>query len=322
MRLEPLSLFDIEERAKQVLPESLWISINSGAQDGITTARNRAAFKNMTIRPRFFADVTKRDLSTTVLGQEISFPVMLAPAGLQKRAHPEGELASARAAGAVGALMVLSTNSTYSIEDVAKVATGPLWFQLYHLHNDLSEMLLQRAEAAGYTAILITVHRPVPNVRDAVDRIGYITPPDMARVNIAGFRLANIGPGGSPPAVPVTWSQIEWVRSHTRLPLVLKGIMTEEDALECVEHGVDGIVVSNHYGSVIDGAAATIEVLPEVVEAVDGRVEVYLDGGIRRGRDVLASLAYGARAIFIGRPIMWGLAMDGEVGVRKVFGNS
>jgi 4-hydroxymandelate oxidase len=272
-------------------------------------------------------DVRNLDLSTTVLGQPISFPVMIAPTGVHKHGHPDGELATCKAAGAAGTLMSLGTGGSYSIEAVKDVSSGPLWFQIYHCGRNLSEMLVRRAEAAGYSAICITVDVPVQGLGKEKDRRNGFKP-------LIGLELANfVGEKGGiglipgapessqwvrPPQQPVTWEEVAWFRSLTSLPIVLKGIMTAEDAADCVRHGIEGIVVSNHGGRVLDGVQGTAEVLPEIVDAVNGRCEVYLDGGVRRGTDVLKALALGARAVLIGRPFWYGLAVDGEAGVRNI----
>ena len=326
MRLDPINLFDFEARAKQSLPHHIWEFIEAGAFDEITTKRNRAALDAVALRPRFLVDIQNRDLSTTVLGQKISFPVMIAPAGGHKVAHPEGELATARAASAAGTIMALSTSSNYSMEEVARAGTGPLWFQLYHRGYDLTEMLVHRAEEAGYIAICLTVDTPLPGTKERDIRNQYVRPRGLELANFVGEQAMQGLISGTDeasdweqPRFPtLTWSELGWLRTLTSLPLVIKGIRTAEDARLCVESGVDGILVSNHGGRQIDGTLSSVETLPEIVEAVKGQAEIYLDGGIRRGADVLRALALGARAVLIGRPLFWGLAVDGEDGVRMV----
>ncbi len=327
MRLDPINLFDVEARARQVLPGVIWDFVASGAFDEITTRRNRAALDAVALRPRFLVDVRGRQLSTTVLGQRVSFPVMIAPAGDQGVVHREGELATARAAGAAGTLMALSTFSNFSIEDVAAASTGPLWFQLFYCGKELTEMLVHRAEDAGYSAVCLTVDIPLPGgltERDTRNR--FVRPTGLKLGNFLGeyagvsraHGIDEVSNYDQLPFLPVAWSDLGWLRSLTSLPLVIKGIRTAEDARLCVEHGVDGIVVSNHGAKQIDGTLSSIETLPEIVEAANGRAEIYLDSGIRRGADVLRALALGARAVLIGRPLFWGLAVDGEAGVRMV----
>ena len=326
MRLDPINLFDFEARAKQVLPRHIWDFIEAGAFDEITTARNRRALDAVALRPRYLVDVRGLETSTTVLGQKISLPVMLAPAGGHLSAHPDGELATARGAGRAGTIMFLSTSSNYSMEDVSAAAGGPLVFQLYHRGHDISEMLVHRAEEAGYTAICLTVDTPVPGPKERDIRNHYVRPPGTELGNFYGQQSVLDRMSGTdettdwnPPYTdPLTWSELEWLRSLTSLPLIIKGIRTGEDARLCVEHGVDGILASNHGGRQMDGTLSAIETLPEIVEAVRGRAEIYMDGGIRRGTDVFRALALGARAVLIGRPLFWGLAVDGEHGVHQV----
>lgn len=324
MRLDPINLYDYEERAQQALPHHTWDFIAGGAMDEVTTRRNRTAFEALTLRPRFLRDITQRDIATTVLGTEISLPVMIAPAGGHMNAHPEGELATARGAGRSQTLMMLSTSSNYSMEEVAEAATGPLWFQLYHRGYDLTEMLVHRAEEAGFRAICLTVDTPVPSPKERDLRNRYVRPFDLGNFRAMEDRLGEVSGTDESPnwerarVPPLTWRELEWLRSLTSLPLVLKGIRTGEDAHLAVEHGVNGILVSNHGGRQLDMTTSSIEVLPEVVEAVKGRAEVYLDSGVRRGSDVLKALALGARAVAIGRPLFWGLAVNGADGVHGV----
>ena len=329
MTLEPINLFDFEARAQQILPPHVWGFIASGAFDEVTVRRNRTAFDMVALRPRFMVDLENRDLSTTVLGQKISLPVMIAPAGGYKMVNAEAELAAARAAGGAGTIMAMSSSGNTSMEEISRVATGPLWLQLFHYGRESTELLIHRAEEAGCVAICPTVDIPVPGgltERDIRNRL--VRPEDVTLANFTGRQaeLAPIPPSdptsgtwGLPPGLPLKWSDIEWLRSLTSLPLVIKGIRTAEDARLCVEHGVDGIVVSNHAAKQIDGTLSSIETMPEIAEAVQGRAELYLDSGVRRGADVLRALALGARAVLIGRPVFWGLAVDGEAGVRKVF---
>ena len=324
MRMDPVNLYDYEARAKQVLPSPVWDFIDAGAMDEITTRRNRTAFEDLTLRPRFLRDISQCSLSTTLLGQPVSLPVMACPAGMHKNAHPDGELATARGAGMSGALMILATSSAYSMEEVAKAASGPLWFQFYQRGWDITEMLIRRAEDAGFKAICLTVDTPVasPKERDVRNRYTRAFPlgnfrgiPDHETA-VAGVDESSVWDGAKSP--PITWNELERLRSLTGLPLILKGICTGEDAHLAVEHGVDAILVSTHGGRQMDGFMGAIEMLPEVVQAAAGRAEVYVDSGIRRGSDVIKALALGARAVGIGRPLFWGLAVDGADGVHGV----
>ena len=319
-----LSIPDYEARAKETIPKSLFDHQFGayGAHDWVTMTNNLAALAAIKLRPRVLRDVSHRSLSTEVLGQRISFPVMLAPAGTHQRAHPEGELASARAAGSVGTILALSTASSYSIEEVAEVATGPLWFQLYYFPDRaLNENLVRRAEEAGYTTLVLTVDNAAGQTREREYRYAYTLELERRMANLVGIELPNVPTAdnfANSMDPGLNWSNVDWLRSITSLPLVVKGIQTAEDARLCLEHGVDGIIVSNHGGHCLEGSSGTIEMLPEVVDAAGDKLEVFVDGGIRRGTDVLKSLALGAKAVFIGRAMFWGLSVDGEAGVRHV----
>ncbi|MBI3461281.1 alpha-hydroxy-acid oxidizing protein, partial [Candidatus Acetothermia bacterium] len=258
------------------------------------------------ILPRVLVDVSKRDTSTTVLGQKISFPVMVAPMALQKMAHPDGEIAAARAIGATGTIMILSTLASSTIEEVAAVATGSLWFQLYFRDREMSKELVQRAEKTGFKAICLTVDVPELGRRERDVRNQFM-------LLGAGGAAGQMGPDAS-----LSWKDVDWLNSITKLPIVLKGIHRADDAIRAVEHRAAGIVVSNHGGRQLDTVPAGIEMLPEIAEAVAHQIEVYVDGGIRRGTDILKALALGARAVLLGRPVLWGLAVNGEAGARRV----
>jgi isopentenyl diphosphate isomerase/L-lactate dehydrogenase-like FMN-dependent dehydrogenase len=272
-------------------------------------------------------DVRVRDLSTNVLDERIALPVMLAPTGLHGHGHPLGECETARGAAAAGTVFVHGGSSSFSIEEVAAASNGPLWLQIYHLGRELTAMLVRRAAAAGYKAICITVDVPGDFRAKEGDRRNEFRP--LAGAELGNFTGEAAGLGlergtnqsstwARPPFQPVTWDEIDWLHSLTPLPLVLKGIMTAADAVLCSQHGINGIIVSNHGGRIVDGTPATIEVLPEIADAVGGRLEIYLDGGVRRGTDVLKALALGARAVLIGRPYWWGLVTRGSDGVADV----
>ena len=306
--MEPVNVFDYETLAQARLEPNVWSYYSSGSDDEVTPRANRTAFERIRLRPRMLVDVSTCDMRTTVLGTPLSMPILLAPTAFHGLAHPEGECATARAAGKANTLMVASTSSTRSLEDIAREASGPLWFQLYFSDRKSSEELVHRAEAAGYRAIVITVDAPRWGHKERAIRSGFSIP---AKANFTDQDAAKEN-------ISLTWASLVWLRSLTSLPLVLKGIFTSEDAILAVKHGMDGIIVSNHGGRQLDGVSASIEVLPEVVKAVDGRCEVYLDGGIRRGTDILKALALGARAVLVGRPILWGLAVSGAEGVSHV----
>ena len=320
----PVNIFEYEEQAKQTLPAANYDFIAGGATDEVTLRRTRAVYDSLRLRPRILVDVDNRVLSTSVLGQEIALPVMLAPTGGHGQAHPDGELASARAAGAMGTIMVVSVNSTYSWEDIGEVASGPLWAQMYiYRDRELLRDLIQRAEDSGYSAICVTVDSRVrgKRERDLRNKLQFNLSANYASLEAkvpADPNAPSTSEAYRLQDTSATWDDLEWVASNTKLPVTLKGVMTSEDAALAVEHGVKGIFVSNHGARQLDTVSATIEVLPEIAEAVDGRLEVYLDGGIRRGTDVLKALALGARAVLMGRPIFWGLAVGGEAGVSSV----
>ena len=319
-----LNVLDYEARAREIVPTALfnrWFG-TYGAPDWITNTNNLDAIQSTKLRPRVLAGIGKRELSTNVLGQDITLPVMLAPSGFHQRTHPDGELASVRAAGSMGTVMCLSTASTYSIEEVAEASSGPIWFQLYFLRQrEVTETLVRRAEDAGYTALVVTVDNLPARSRERDIRYAHQVPAERVLKNFEGTDLWD-----SPTRyamhdsyeIAIAWSDMEWLRTVTSMPLVIKGIQTAEDARLCVEHGMDGLIVSNHGGHSLEGSTGSMEILPEIVDAVGGRTEVYMDGGVRRGADVVKALALGARAVFIGRPIFWGLAIDGEAGVRHV----
>jgi isopentenyl diphosphate isomerase/L-lactate dehydrogenase-like FMN-dependent dehydrogenase len=327
MTASPINIFEYEALAKERLPQAEYDFIAGGATDELTLRRTRTAFDAIMLRPRMLVDISQPDLSTTVLGQRIAFPILLDPAGGHGRAHSEGELATARAAGAMGTVMLLSSGSTYRLEEVAQAATGPIWFQQYlYRDRDLTQRMAHRAQEAGYSALCLTLDSTVRAKRERNIRNNYSSPssPNYAGLEVPEYAwgLSSDAPRGVNTLIDraATWPQVDWLAAHTPLPLLVKGIMTAEDARLCAEHGVKAVIVSNHGARQLDTTFASIEVLPEVVEAVDGQCEVYLDGGIRRGTDVLKALALGARAVLLGRPLFWGLAVEGEAGVRAILG--
>ena len=310
----PINVHDYERLARERMDPAAWAYFSDGADDGVTLREERSAFERLRILPRVLRGVTSPDLGTTMLGTPVRAPIAVAPTGVQGMAHPEGECATARAAGAAGTLMAASTVSSRSLEEIAAAATGPLWFQLYvYQSRGLAARLARRAERAGYGAIVLTVDSPRWGRKERALRLEGDLPPGLDSTSIGN----EFGEEDFAPAA-LTWEDVAWLRSVTPLPVVLKGILHPEDAALAVEHGASGIVVSTHGGRQLDSARPSIEALPAVVEVVGGRAEVYLDGGVRRGTDVLKALALGARAVFVGRPALWGLASDGENGVRHV----
>ncbi len=318
-----LTIDDFEARAREILPQEMFSRMFGayGAPYWVSNTSNLDAFDAIKLRPRVLTGSTPRDLSTEVLGQKISLPIMLGAADHHTRAHPQGELASARAAGSMGTILGVATGSGYSIEEIAEVATGPLWFQLYFLADrEIDKELVQRAERAGYSALLLTVDNQVPHSTPREERYTYFLESENIWKNLSTIERAKSFKRHSFAdnwEMSLSWSDVEWLRSITSMPIVIKGVQTAEDAALCVENGVDGVLVSNHGGHGAENTIGTIDMLPEVVDAVNGKIDVFLDGGIRRGRDVLKALAIGAKAVFVGRAMFWGLAIDGEAGVRR-----
>ena len=312
---EPLNVHDYERLARKYLHPAAWAYYSAGADDEITLRAEHAAFKGLRLVPRVLRGTQRAQTTATVLGSPIRAPILVAPMGVQGMAHPGAETATARAAGEAGTIMAVSTVSTRSLEDIASAAAGPLWFQLYVYEGarSFAEGLVRRAELAGYRAIVLTVDAPRWGRKERFLRVEDELPPGLGAASIE----AELGDKARGPAA-LTWEDVAWLRSLTGLPIVLKGILHPDDAALAAEHGVEGIVVSTHGGRQLDGVPASVEALPEVVEAVGGRAEVYIDGGIRRGTDVLKALALGARAVFVGRPVLWGLAVDGAAGARHV----
>ncbi|NXH02239.1 HAOX2 oxidase, partial [Loxia leucoptera] len=310
-------LSDFEAYAKKYLPKIAWDYFAAGADDCTTRDENILAYKRIRFRPRMLRDVSVVDIRTKILGSEISFPVGIAPTGFHQLAWPDGEKSTARAARAMDTCYIASTYSTCTLEEISAAAPGGLrWFQLYiHRNRTASQQLVRRAEALGFQGLVLTADLPYTGKRRDDVRNGFRLPPHMKVKNLEGAfevcKMSLLDPS-------VTWNDIYWLQSLTRLPIIIKGILTREDAELAVHHGVQGIIVSNHGGRQLDEGPATIDALVEVVEAVRGRVEVYVDGGIRKGSDVLKALALGAKCVFIGRPALWGLAYKGEEGLQDV----
>lgn len=323
-----LTVDDFEERAKKVLPKMTYDYYRSGADEERTLRANRKAFRRWEIWPRILVDVSELDLRATVLGCEVAFPILVAPTAYHRLAHPEGEAATARGAADAGTIFILSTLSTTAIEEVAAASAGPKWFQLYvHKDRGLTKSLVDRAQGAGYLAIVLTVDAPILGRRLADERNDFALPEGMSMVNLAQYAqdASQAAEGSALGAyaasrhdASLSWNDIGWLRSITSLPLLIKGILRADDAARAADAGVEGIVVSNHGARQLDGAPPTIEALPQVVDAVAGRCEVLMDGGIRFGTDVLKALALGAKVVLVGRPVLWGLAVDGAAGVTRV----
>ncbi|MCB9702473.1 MAG: alpha-hydroxy-acid oxidizing protein [Myxococcales bacterium] len=326
-----VNVWDLEAQAKARIDRAAWDYYASGADDQVTLRANRAAFERLALHYRVLVDVAQRRLDTEVLGQRVAMPLLVAPTAFQRMAHPDGELATARAAGAAGTVMILSTLSTTPVEAVTAAASGPVWFQLYvYRDRGATEALVRRVEAAGCRALVLTVDAPLLGKREADVRNGFRVPPGLTIENIQaeGAGAMPAAAGGSGLAAyfadlldpALTWETVEWLRSITALPVLIKGVVRADDAARAAERGVAGIVVSNHGGRQLDTSPATIDVLGPIADAVDGRAELLLDGGVRRGTDVIKALALGAKAALIGRPVLWGLGAGGEAGVAEVLG--
>jgi isopentenyl diphosphate isomerase/L-lactate dehydrogenase-like FMN-dependent dehydrogenase len=319
---ELLNVDEFEAAARERLEPGSYAYYAGGAGDEHTLRANSAAFTRWELRPRVLVDVSEVSTETTVLGTQVALPLLVAPTAFHRLAHPEGELATARAAAAAGTVMCLSTLSSVSPAELAAAAPGaPQWFQLYCSRDrGFTKELVGAVGEAGFQALVVTVDVPVAGRRERDLRTAFVLPDDLPAPNLPVV-LARKDFHAALSAIvdsTLTWRDLEWLRSISPLPLVVKGVLTAEDALLAAEHGAAGIVVSNHGGRQLDGVPATLDVLPEVAEAVGERVEVLVDGGIRRGTDVLKALALGARAALAGRAVLWGLAAGGEEGVVQV----
>ena len=324
-KIDAINLWELEVRARELLSPMAHDYYASGANDEITLRENRAAYERITLLPRMLVDASLRDLSTTVLGEPVSMPILIAPLALQGLAHPDAENATIKAASAAKTLTTLATLSTTSIEEAMAAATGPVWFQLYVFRDRaLTALLVRRAEAAGCKAVVLTVDVPLLGKRERDARNRLTLPDHLSLKNLlpAGLdklpkEAADLGLSAYIASLfdpALTWKDIEWLVRLTKLPVLVKGILRPDDALRAVSHGASGIIVSNHGARQLDTTPATISILPEIVDAVAGAVELCVDGGIRRGTDVLKAIAYGARAVLVGRPILWGLTVGGEAG--------
>ncbi|CAN9505383.1 unnamed protein product [Ophioblennius macclurei] len=332
MSAQRVSVDDFQEEARRTLPKAVYDYYCSGADEQRTLADNVEAFNRWYLMPRVLRDVTSVDLSVTVLGQKLSMPICVAATAMQRMAHPDGETATARACKSAGTGMMLSSWATSTIEEVRSAAGDGtlLWLQLYiYKDRELTLSLVRRAEKAGYRAIFVTVDTPYLGKRLADVRNRFKLPPHLSMSNFSTNSLAfSEGNYGNDSGLAVyvakaidpsiCWDDISWLKRNTKLPIIVKGVLNGEDAQLAVKHGVSGILVSNHGARQLDGVPATLDVLEEVVQAVQGRCEVFLDGGVRRGTDVLKALSLGASAVLVGRPVLWGLACQGQDGVTEV----
>ena len=346
---------DYRGLAHKRLPRAVIDFIEGGAEDEITISRNRESFESIHIIPRILTDVSVRDISTTILGTPVSSPIVLCPVGLATLAHPLGEVAAGIAAANKGIISTYSSSSSWNLEDIAAASSGVKWFQLYIWKDrKLTAEIIERARKSGYQALVLTVDVPISARRERDLRNGFTIPP-RPRVNqigdlvqhfcwfyaqlkseITGHKMSmgnftpeNVGMRTRLKMLEVvnelfdpsiTWSDITWLKSIWNGPIVIKGIMTPEDAKLAIKAGADAIWISNHGGRQLDGVSGTIEVLPEIAKAVKGKAEIYLDGGVRRGSDIVKAIALGANACMIGRPYMYGLAANGAAGVESIIG--
>ena len=328
--LEIINLESLEPAARDQLERSLYDYIAGGAGDEWTLAESRAAWNRLQLLPRMLRGVANRSLETTVLGTPVSMPVLVPPMGFQGLCHLDAEEATARASGEENTIFCASTVSNRSLEAIAAAGAGPKWFQLYvYRDRGITRSLVERAAAAGYTALCLTVDTPMSGQRER-DRRNMLRMPghlELGNFPSAHTAMQHEGGGkGSSLAAYIhsqwdpglTWKDVEWLRSISPLPVVVKGILAPQDAVLSIDHGADAVIVSNHGARQLDTVPASITMLEPIVYAVDGRAEVLIDGGIRRGTDVLKALALGARAALVGRPILWGLTLGGAEGVRAV----
>ncbi|KMJ54095.1 glycolate oxidase [Vogesella sp. EB] len=321
-----VSAADYQRYAARHMSANARAYVDSAAADELSHAANLAAFARRQLQTQVLADVRGGHCRSELFGLSLSHPLLLAPVAYQKLVHADGERAAAYAATAMGSSMLVSTLASTPLEEVAAAAQGALWFQLYWQHDRaVVAELVQRAEAAGYRALVLTVDAPLAGVRNAEARAGFQLPPRVQAANLAGmapFQPA-LAAGQSMVfdglmAVAPSWADIDWLRQQTRLPLLLKGVLAPRDARRAMQQGVDGLIVSNHGGRVLDSVPASLDALPRIAEAVDGALPLLLDGGIRRGSDILKALALGASAVLIGRPYIHALATAGALGVAHL----
>jgi len=344
------SVDDFERTANRKLPRIVSEFVAGGSDSEITVQRNLSAFRQIEWAPRYLKDVSDRSVTTDVFGQPLQIPVMLSPAGLASLVHRDGELAAARAAESAGTVFVVSTASSYSLEEISAVTTGRLWFQVYLWKSrEVISELVKRAEESRYEALVLTVDVPVVGKRVRDIRNGMAIPPRIRPGGVLdvlrrprwlahlskgpkltfGSLVGSVDPKGKESIASyvdrelsnsaATWDELVWLRGIWKGPLLVKGILTAEDAKEALRRGADGIIVSNHGGRQLDNCPASIDALMHVVDAVGDRIEVFVDGGIRRGSDVVKARALGASAVFVGRPWFWGLAVGGQEGVERMF---
>jgi lactate oxidase len=319
-KLSIVNTLELEDEARKILPNGGWGYISSGSGAEWTKRENMAAFERVQIEPQALSGVGKVDLTTTILGSRLSMPVMMAPCGSHGLAHVSKEIGTARAVEAVRTLMITSTQANASMEEIAAANSGPKWFQLYFpADRGFARELILRAKAAGYTAILPTVDNVVNYPRETNIRNDFRVPTSLGKGNAPRNLSTEAGIAAlRDRKVDLSWDDLAWIKSETGLPVVVKGVMSPKTAADAVRHGMDGVYVSNHGGRAFDGVPATFTVLPRIADAVQGRVPIILDGGIRRGTDIFKALALGANAVAVGRPVLYGLALGGMLGAQSV----
>lgn len=325
--MEITNALEYEKLAKEKLPKMVYDYYSSAAQDQWSLQENRNAFSRILFRPRILIDVSHIDTSSTVFGDNISMPIMIAPTAMQRMAHPQGECATSRAASSAGTIMTVSSWSTCSVEEVAATGEGIRFFQLYIMKDrNIAVQLAKKAESAGFKAIVLTADTPWLAKREADIKNKFSLPSHLSLKNFEGLDFGDQtkNPGSFASLVSLqtdatfSWKDLQWLKTVTKLPILIKGVLTAEDAKVAVEAGAAGVIVSNHGARQLDYLPAPIMVLEEIVKAVQGRIPVFMDGGVRRGTDVFKALALGASGVFIGRPVLFSLAVDGEVGVKRM----
>ncbi|XP_070053949.1 peroxisomal (S)-2-hydroxyacid oxidase GLO4-like isoform X2 [Nicotiana tomentosiformis] len=318
---EPVNINEFEELARQALPKMYYDFFAGGAEDQYTLKENTEAFRRITIRPRMLVDVSRIDMSTVILGNKTSAPIIVAPTSSHQLAHFEGEVATARGAAACNVIMGLAFTSTCTVEEVASSCNAVRFLQTFAFKRDIIELVVRKAESSGFRAIILTADTPRLGKKEADIKNKMIAPrlgnfEGLISTEVVSDKSSTVEAYAAETLDPsFCWKDIAWLKSVTKLPILIKGILTSEDAIEA---GVAGIIVSNHGARQLDYTPATISVLEEVVNAVQGKVPVLLDGGIRRGTDIFKALALGAKAVLIGRPVIYGLAAKGESGVKQV----
>jgi 4-hydroxymandelate oxidase len=324
-----INLDDYERVAAERMTTNAFSYYVGGADDEVSLRENRAAFERVKLAPRMLVNVTIRDTSTKILGQHVGFPVVVAPMAMMKLAHTDGELAVARAAGIHNVPMALSTLSTVRLENVAAAATAPMWFQIYvYRDREITRRMVQRAEASGYTALVLTVDVAVAGNRERDVRNRFKLPKGIQLENVTEYALENMEDAEDDSAIAayavkqldpgITWKDLDWLTGISSLPILVKGILRPDDARRAMDHGAAGVVISNHGGRQLDTTPAAIEVLPRIIDELGFAGDVLIDGGVRRGTDILKAVAMGAKGVMLGRPALWGLAVNGEAGATDV----